>query len=138
MTNREDKLISIVVPIYFEEEIVHELYARLISSARLYEPYDYEIIFVNDGSQDQSLKILRGYQEKDHHVKIIDLSRNFGHQLAISAGIDYASGDAIVVIAGDLQDPPELLGKMHTQLMQCGCLHFEPKPKMYKMQIFHL
>lgn len=112
MTNREDKLISIVVPIYFEEEIVHELYARLISSARLYEPYDYEIIFVNDGSQDQSLKILRGYQEKDHHVKIIDLSRNFGHQLAISAGIDYASGDAIVVIDGDLQDPPEVIADL--------------------------
>ena len=68
---------------------------------------DYEIVLVNDGSFDRSPEILKELAANDHHVKVVSFSRNFGHQAAISAGIDYAMGDAVVIMDGDLQDPPE-------------------------------
>ncbi len=101
-------MISIVIPIYNEEENIHNLYARLTVSAPSWND-DYEILLVDDGSKDNSLAIMREYAEKDSHVRIIKLSRNFGHQPAISAGIQEANGDAIVIMDGDLQDPPEEL-----------------------------
>jgi dolichol-phosphate mannosyltransferase len=101
-------MISIVIPIYDEEENIDNLYARLTVSAPTWND-DYEILLVDDGSKDSSLAMMRAYAEKDSRVRVIKLSRNFGHQPAISAGIQEAKGDAVVIMDGDLQDPPEEL-----------------------------
>lgn len=99
---------SIVVPVYNEKEVLSELYKRTTSVMdRLREPY--EIILVNDGSSDSSLEIMKELHSKDSRVKIINFSRNFGHQIAITAGLDYASGEAVITIDADLQDPPEVI-----------------------------
>lgn len=107
-------LISVIVPIYFEEEVIGEFHRRTAQVLhKLESDYDFEIIYVNDGSTDKSLALLLGLYEKDkQHIKIIDFSRNFGHQLAITAGIDHARGDMVVLIDGDLQDPPEVIPQM--------------------------
>jgi len=102
---------SIVVPVFNEENVLNEFYKRLtITMNKLEESY--EIIFVNDGSTDTSLKIMMKFHSYDKRVKIIDFSRNFGHQIAITAGIDYASGEAIVTIDADLQDPPKVIPEL--------------------------
>jgi len=99
---------SIVIPVYNEQEVLPEFYHRLSRSMeQLDEPY--EIIFINDGSQDRSMEILHKLHVADSRVKIIHLSRNFGHQAAITVGMDYASGDAVITMDADLQDPPEVL-----------------------------
>lgn len=103
--------ISVVIPMYFEEKVAKECYRR-ITSVMHSQNYDYELVFVNDGSTDQTLDILVELATKDNCVKIINFARNFGHQTAVTAGIDYADGDAIVVIDADLQDPPELIPEM--------------------------
>lgn len=102
---------SIVVPVYNEELVVYESYKRL---KKVMDGLDvtYEIIFVNDGSRDKTASIIYEICEKDKNIRLIDFSRNFGHQVAITAGMDYAEGDAIVVIDADLQDPPEIIPKM--------------------------
>lgn len=106
--------ISVVVPIYFEELVLQEFHRRTYQVLTSLQPtYDFEIIYVNDGSTDKSLPILLELHQKDPlHIKIVDFSRNFGHQLAVTAGIDHSSGDGVVVIDGDLQDPPEVIPKM--------------------------
>lgn len=102
---------SIVIPVYNEEAVIHETYSRLKTVMNsVGEPY--ELLFVNDGSADETANLLKRYCEMDPSVKLIDFSRNFGHQIAITAGMDYAAGDAIVVIDADLQDPPELILEM--------------------------
>ena len=101
-------MISIVIPIYNEEENLPNLYNRLTAAAPSYKE-DYEIVLVDDGSSDNSLQLMSEYARKDSHVRVIKLSRNFGHQPAISAGIQEAKGDAVVIMDGDLQDPPEEL-----------------------------
>lgn len=101
-------MISIVIPIYNEEENLQNLYTRLTNAAPSWKE-DYEIVLIDDGSRDSSLTMMRVMAEKDSHVRIIKLSRNFGHQPAISAGIQEAKGDAIIIMDGDLQDPPEEL-----------------------------
>jgi polyisoprenyl-phosphate glycosyltransferase len=99
---------SIVAPVYNEREILPEFYLRTVEAmTKLNEPF--EIVFVNDGSRDGSTDVLRELHQKDQRVKVINLSRNFGHQLAITAGIDYAMGDAVIIIDSDLQDPPEFI-----------------------------
>lgn len=104
-------VISVVVPVYNEEAVIHESYSRLDRVLKgLDEPY--ELIFVNDGSRDATAGIIRGICEADSCVRLIDFSRNFGHQTAITAGMDYASGEAVVVIDADLQDPPEVIPEM--------------------------
>lgn len=105
------KLISIVVPMYFEEDVVDECYRRLSDVATL-NSLNYELIFINDGSTDKTLQLLETIALKDHNVKVINFSRNFGHQIAVSAGIDRAKGDAVIIIDADLQDPPELIPEM--------------------------
>ncbi|KOO44235.1 glycosyltransferase family 2 protein [Priestia koreensis] len=102
---------SIVIPVYNEEAVIHETYRRLKSVMNSTKEA-YELLFVNDGSRDQTAAILKGYSDGDDSVKLIDFSRNFGHQIAITAGMDYARGEAIVVIDADLQDPPELILEM--------------------------
>lgn len=99
---------SIVVPVYNEELVIHETYQRL-KEVMDQTKENYELLFVNDGSKDRSIEILREHSLIDPRVKIIDFSWNFGHQIAITAGMDYAQGNAIVVIDADLQDPPELI-----------------------------
>ncbi|WP_028403219.1 glycosyltransferase family 2 protein [Ectobacillus panaciterrae] len=102
---------SIVIPVYNEEEVIYETYKRL---KRVMDSTGegYELLFVNDGSRDETVSILKECSGIDQSVKLIDFSRNFGHQIAITAGMDYAAGDAIVIIDADLQDPPELILKM--------------------------
>jgi polyisoprenyl-phosphate glycosyltransferase len=102
---------SIVIPVYDEAETLPVLYERLTAVlTRL--GLAYEIVFVNDGSRDRSAAILRDLHAKDARVRYLAFSRNFGHQVAISAGLDFASGDAVVVMDADLQDPPEVVGDL--------------------------
>lgn len=102
---------SVVIPVYNEALVIRETYRRL---KRVMEQTDgqYELLFVNDGSEDETIDILKELAVKDETVKYVDFSRNFGHQIAITAGMDYASGKAIVIIDADLQDPPELILEM--------------------------
>lgn len=102
---------SIVIPVYNEELVIEESYKRLTEVMQK-TTEDYELIFINDGSRDKSPDILAKLCKVDKHVKFINFSRNFGHQPAITAGMDYARGDAIVVIDSDLQDPPEVILEM--------------------------
>lgn len=96
------ELISVVVPMYFEEEVADECYKRL-KDVMVQNDINYEFIFVNDGSTDRTMDILRRISKEDYRAKIVNFSRNFGHQTAVTAGIGYATGDAIVIIDADLQ-----------------------------------
>lgn len=106
-----DKKISVVIPMFCEELVVDECYKRL-KEVMLANRYNYELIFINDGSTDNTLELLKDIAKLDNNVKIINFSRNFGHQAAVSAGIENATGDAIVIIDADLQDPPEIISEM--------------------------
>ena len=103
--------LSIIVPVFNEEAVLDELHRRLTTVARDLET-TYEILYVNDGSRDRSMELLEGMARQDPHVRVIQFARNFGHQVAITAGMDHAQGEAVVVIDADLQDPPELIGPM--------------------------
>ncbi len=107
-----DYLLSIVIPMYNEEQGASECVRRVSKVIENELGCRYELIFVNDGSRDRTLEILKSEKEKNSHIKIVDLSRNFGHQTAITAGIDQADGDAVIVIDGDLQDPPEIFPQL--------------------------
>lgn len=100
--------VSVVIPIYNEEETLPELKRRLSGTLEALAD-DWEVIFVNDGSQDGSLELLRRYAREHPGVKFIDFSRNFGHQAALYAGMCRSSGDAVILMDGDLQDPPEVI-----------------------------
>src|SRR4029450_13926659 len=105
---------SVVIPIYNEGEVLPTLYQRLTKVMKeVGEPY--EIIFVNDGSTDATPKLLSDLRAQDTRVKVVSFSRNFGHQIARPAGLDYSSGDAVVVMDGDLQDPPEVIPRLIAQ-----------------------
>ncbi|HBQ63515.1 MAG TPA: glycosyltransferase [Clostridiales bacterium] len=102
---------SVVVPVYNEEEVIRETYRRL-KTVMDGIGETYEILFVNDGSRDRTAKLAQEICRQDPAIRLIDFSRNFGHQVAITAGMDYASGDAVIVIDADLQDPPEVIPAM--------------------------
>jgi dolichol-phosphate mannosyltransferase len=104
--------LSIVVPCYNEEACLPALHERLGAAARATFGDDYEILLVNDGSKDRSWPIMSAMAEEDPHLVAVNLSRNHGHQLALTAGLDLARGDVVLIIDADLQDPPELLGAM--------------------------
>lgn len=106
------KKLSIVIPMYCEEEVANECYNRLTKVCKSIENYEYELIFVDDGSADKTLSILEELATNDKNVKVVSFSRNFGHQCAVTAGLKYVTGDAIVIIDSDLQDPPELIPEM--------------------------
>lgn len=106
------KKISILIPAYNEQEVLRHLYERLYKFAGETPNYTFEFLFVNDGSRDKTLEIIKTYAAKDPRVAYINLSRNFGKEIAMIAGLDKASGDATVIIDADLQDPPELIPKM--------------------------
>lgn len=104
-------LFSVVVPIFNEEEVLSPFYERLKNVMNSLNG-DYEIIFVNDGSTDHSMDELLKLRQSDSRVKIIEFSRNFGHQIAITAGLDHTNGQAIIIMDGDLQHPPEIIPKL--------------------------
>ncbi|MGE5474762.1 MAG: glycosyltransferase family 2 protein [Ignavibacteriales bacterium] len=112
-----NKTLSIVVPAFNEQENILELYNRL---KNVLIDYSFEIIFVNDGSNDKSEQMISEIANKDSRVKLINFTRNFGHEAATTAGIEYAKGDAVIVLDADLQDPPEIIPKM-VDLWQEGC-----------------
>ncbi|AUN96470.1 glycosyltransferase family 2 protein [Pseudazoarcus pumilus] len=105
-------MISVVVPCFNEADVILETYRRLSAVLEQERFCDREIIFVDDGSHDETLLRLRAIQTEDPKVRVVSLSRNFGHQIAVSAGLEHSSGDAVVLIDADLQDPPELIPKM--------------------------
>jgi glycosyltransferase involved in cell wall biosynthesis len=106
------KKISILIPAYNEQEVLEHLYQRIGKLANDNKSYDFEFLFVNDGSRDKTLDIIKKYAESDNRVAYINLSRNFGKEIAMIAGLDHVTGDATVIIDADLQDPPELIPKM--------------------------
>lgn len=106
------KKVTLIIPMYYEEEVAQECYNRVIKVLKSIQNYTYEIIFINDGSKDKTLPILEEIASKDKDVKVISFSRNFGHQAAVTAGLKEVTGDAIVIIDADLQDPPELIPEM--------------------------
>jgi glycosyltransferase involved in cell wall biosynthesis len=106
------KKISIIIPAYNEEEVAQECYNRLEEVLNKLNNYENEIIFINDGSKDKTLEILTELANQNENVKIVSFSRNFGHQAAVTAGLKYVTGDVILIIDADLQDPPELLPEM--------------------------
>jgi glycosyltransferase involved in cell wall biosynthesis len=104
--------LAVVVPVYDEEPVLPEFHRRLAAALDGLPAADAEIIYVNDGSRDGSMRLLAGLHRDDARVAVIDLSRNFGKEVAMSAGLDHARADAVVVIDADLQDPPELIPQM--------------------------
>ena len=108
MAAGEHPVVSVVAPVYNEEAILEELYRRL-SAVLDGAGESWELVLVNDGSRDRSGQIMRELHARDGRVKVVDFARNFGHQIAITAGADYAQGDAVVIIDADLQDPPEVI-----------------------------
>ena len=109
--------ISVVIPVFNEESNLPVLYERLVNSVTSISN-DYELIFVNDGSKDNSLNIIKELSVKNAQVKYIDFSKNFGHQLAVFAGLENAKGDTIVIIDADLQDPPELIKELYNKMKE--------------------
>ncbi len=105
-------LLSVVVPCFNEETVIPETHRRLIAVVEKAPGVDFEIIYVDDGSRDATLDRLRGFQRTDPRVRVLALSRNFGHQIALTAGLAEATGDVIAVIDADLQDPPETILEM--------------------------
>lgn len=106
------KCISVLIPAYNEAAVLEMLFDRLQTLADTQKAYDFEFFFVNDGSRDATSDIIRSHAEKDHRIAYINLSRNFGKEIAMVAGFDAVRGDAMVIIDADLQDPPELISKM--------------------------
>ena len=104
--------LSVVVPCFNEEEVLYELHRRVNAVCKLCVENSYELIFVNDGSKDNTWNIMQELSLKYDHVVSINLSRNFGHQIALSAGLQMSRGDRVFILDADLQDPPELLPKM--------------------------
>ncbi|MEI2426420.1 glycosyltransferase family 2 protein [Priestia megaterium] len=106
------KLVTILAPAYNEEEVIDSFYERVIEVTSQILDYEFEILFVNDGSKDGTLECIKRLRHKDAQVNFVDLSRNFGKEIAMIAGLDYAKGDGVVIIDVDLQDPPELIPEM--------------------------
>ncbi len=107
--------LSVIIPIYNEQENIALLYTR-VKGVLDKMMVSYELIFVNDGSKDLSLSLIEGLAVKDTKIKFIDFSRNFGHQIAVTAGLDHSLGRRVVIIDADLQDPPELIAEMYKKM----------------------
>lgn len=106
------KKVTIIVPTYNEEESLPFLYERLNKLINNVQNYEFEIIFVNDGSSDKTIELIKEYRKKDNRINYVDFARNFGKETAMIAGLDYATGDCVIFIDADLQDPPELIPEM--------------------------
>lgn len=107
--------LSVIVPCYNEEAVIAETHRRLSAVLAALPNVNYEIIYVNDGSRDRTAELLTALQTTDEHIRVVLLARNFGHQMAVTAGLEHATGDAIVIIDADLQDPPEVIAEMLAQ-----------------------
>ena len=112
MTRAPADRLSVVVPCFDEEAVIGETHRRLVATLEAVPDLDFELVYVDDGSRDTTLNLLRDLQQADARVRVLALSRNFGHQIAITAGLKCAAGDAVVVIDADLQDPPEVIPEM--------------------------
>lgn len=110
-------MFSLVIPVFNEEKLIDELVRRTIPAIESFTD-DYEVIFVDDGSTDRSAGMILGYREKNKKIKLLSLSRNFGHQAAYTAGLEYSSGDIAGMMDGDLQDPPEILRDMYNKMKE--------------------
>lgn len=106
------KKISIIIPAYNEEESLPILYDRINNLMSTMKNYEFEILFVNDGSKDKTIQIIKEIREKDKRISYVDFSRNFGKEIAMIAGLDYATGDCVIFMDADLQDPPELIPEL--------------------------
>jgi len=102
-------LLSVCAPVYDEEDLVEHFYERTTAAL---QGYNYELIVVNDGCRDRTPEILNRLAAADPRLRVVHLSRNFGHQAALTAGLEHARGDAVVMLDGDLQDPPEVIPEM--------------------------
>ncbi len=109
------KMISVVVPVFNESPVIETFYQQLKGTMDSIDSFSYEVIFVDDGSKDDSYQKLMNIADSDPKVRVIKFSRNFGHQIAITAGIDNAGGDAVVLIDADLQDPPDVIKRFITK-----------------------
>ena len=112
MQEAQNLFISIIIPCFNEEQVISHTYERVDKAMQRFKHRGYELIFINDGSRDKTLEILREIAKNDSNVKILSFSRNFGHQPAVTAGINMCVGDVAIIIDGDLQDPPELFSEM--------------------------
>lgn len=112
MKNKMLKLITIIIPSYNEEEVLPYFYEKLTKVIDSITGYAFELLFVNDGSKDNSLSVIKNYANRDKRVKYVDLSRNFGKEIGMLAGMDYAQGDAVIIMDADLQHPPEKINEM--------------------------
>jgi dolichol-phosphate mannosyltransferase len=138
-------LISVVCPVYREEATIDEFRRRLVAAMESIPDIRFEVVFVNDGSDDRSGAVLRELCAQDPRLKLIDFSRNFGHQLAITAGMDEANGDAAVVIDSDLQDPPEVIPRMVEAWRAGGDVVYgqrsiragEPRLRLWAIKVFY-
>ena len=113
------KKISVVIPVYNEEQVINECIKRITQVLEKLDEYENEIIIIDDGSRDNTLSLLEEMAENNSEIKILSFSRNFGHQAAVTAGLKHVTGDAILIIDADLQDPPELLPQM-MELWEAG------------------
>jgi len=109
-------MLSLVIPIFNEDRLIDELVKRTVSALESFIS-DYEVIFVDDGSTDQSLSRILLWQKQNSRIKVLSLSKNFGHQAAYTAGLEHARGDLVAMMDGDLQDPPELLSEMYSKII---------------------
>ncbi|MEI6275319.1 MAG: glycosyltransferase family 2 protein [Prolixibacteraceae bacterium] len=112
-------MFSLVIPVYNEEQLIDDLVTRVVASVSSFSA-DYELLFVDDGSKDGTVKKLLQYRAANKKIKIISLSKNFGHQAAFTAGLEFSSGDIVAMMDGDLQDPPELLAEMYRKIKEEG------------------
>ena len=106
---REQAVLSVVVPCFNEETVIAETHRRMTEVLERLDGFDYEILYVDDGSRDATRRVLERLQGSDDRVRVLGFSRNFGHQVAVTAGLEHAAGDAVVLIDADLQDPPEVI-----------------------------
>ena len=106
------KKITIIIPSYNEEEALPYLYDRIEKIINSIKDYEFEILFINDGSKDNTINLIKEYRQKDKRISYVDFSRNFGKETAMIAGLDYATGDSVIFMDADLQDPPELIPEL--------------------------
>src|SRR5512133_3749403 len=112
-------MFSLIIPVYNEAQLIDDLVARVVAAVKTFAG-DYELLFVDDGSTDMTVEQLLKHRLQNKKIKIISLSKNFGHQAAFTAGLEHATGDIVAMMDGDLQDPPELLSEMYQKIKTEG------------------
>lgn len=121
MIKKEDLFISIIIPCYNEEKVINKAYETITDVMNNELQYEYELLFIDDGSRDRTLEILKEISKKDSKIKILSFTRNFGHQNAVTAGINHCNGNIAIIMDADLQDPPSLIPKMVDKYLEFDC-----------------